>query len=282
MSMLAERLGVRPPSLYKHVGGLDALHGAGLRAFSRDLADALRRGAAGGSRLRGHRRRRGDSGTTPASTRAATATCLRPRPDDEEHARASGEVLSVLLEVLAGYGITGGDDAVDAARLVRSTLHGFGGPGDRRRLRDDAPGRPQLRRPGPRTRPLAGRLGRFQAPGRPWPYRGSVRFLSSFIHGHTPGRHARTRHGGFMKLRKTFVALLALVTASSPEEPRSRGPSGAAVRAPTRLPRQAPVHERQPDAVLRAPVPGPSSQALPQRGREVVAKFRTKCTTRSG
>ena len=33
----------------------------------------------------------------------------------------------MLLDVLAGYGIAGEDDAVDAARFVRSTLHGFVG-----------------------------------------------------------------------------------------------------------------------------------------------------------
>ncbi|NUS52296.1 MAG: WHG domain-containing protein, partial [Nocardioidaceae bacterium] len=49
---------------------------------------------------------------------------LRARPDDPAYVEAAGEVLDVLDGVFAGYRITG-DDAVDAARFVRSTLHGF-------------------------------------------------------------------------------------------------------------------------------------------------------------
>ena len=37
---------------------------------------------------------------------------------------AAAEILSVFDDVFAGYGITGAD-AIDAARFVRSTLHGF-------------------------------------------------------------------------------------------------------------------------------------------------------------
>jgi hypothetical protein len=47
-----------------------------------------------------------------------------PAPDETDLAAAAGEVLSVLGDVLDGYGITGAD-AVDAIRLLRSTLHGF-------------------------------------------------------------------------------------------------------------------------------------------------------------
>jgi hypothetical protein len=50
---------------------------------------------------------------------------LRPRPGDEEHALLSKEILDILYDVFAGYGIERDEDAVDAARLVRSLLHGW-------------------------------------------------------------------------------------------------------------------------------------------------------------
>ena len=46
--------------------------------------------------------------------------------DTLRRASTGTETLSVLYAVLAGYGITG-DEAVDAARFVGSTFHGFVG-----------------------------------------------------------------------------------------------------------------------------------------------------------
>jgi AcrR family transcriptional regulator len=125
LAAVADRFGVAVPSLYKHVGGLDDLHGRLAVVAARDLATTLRRAA---------------SGKAGADAVAAVAAAyrhyaaqhpgcygylLRPRSDDEEHARASGEILEVLYDVLAGYGVTGDDALVDAARFLRSTLHGF-------------------------------------------------------------------------------------------------------------------------------------------------------------
>jgi hypothetical protein len=47
-----------------------------------------------------------------------------PAADDAALEAAAAEILSIFDDVFAGYGITG-SDAVDAARFVRSTLHGF-------------------------------------------------------------------------------------------------------------------------------------------------------------
>ncbi len=47
-----------------------------------------------------------------------------PLPGDEAHAAAAEKVLRLVYAVLAGYGLTG-DDAVDAARTLRASLHGF-------------------------------------------------------------------------------------------------------------------------------------------------------------
>lgn len=125
LAALAKRFGVALPSLYKHVGGLDDLHGRLALVAARDLGTALRKAATG----------RSGRAAVAAVARAyrgyaqAHPGCydylLRPRPDDAEHAAASQEVLDVLYAVFDGYSIRSGPPAVDAARLVRSTLHGF-------------------------------------------------------------------------------------------------------------------------------------------------------------
>jgi AcrR family transcriptional regulator len=125
LAALAQRFGVALPSLYKHVGGLEDLHGRLAVVAARDLGTTLRRAATG---------KAGADATAAVATayRAYAsehpgryAYLLRPRDDDEEHARASGEILDVLAGVLAGYGIEDPDAVVDAIRFLRSALHGF-------------------------------------------------------------------------------------------------------------------------------------------------------------
>jgi hypothetical protein len=47
-----------------------------------------------------------------------------PDPADDELATAAGVAVEVLLAILRGYGLEG-EDAIHAARAVRSALHGF-------------------------------------------------------------------------------------------------------------------------------------------------------------
>jgi AcrR family transcriptional regulator len=122
---LAQRFGVAQPSLYKHVAGLADLHARLAVLTAGELADRLRTAAIG----------RAGADATAAVAQAYRdyarghpgryGYLLRPRPEDEAHERASGEVLDVLFGVLAGYGISTSPAAVDAARFVRSVLHGF-------------------------------------------------------------------------------------------------------------------------------------------------------------
>jgi len=125
LAAVAQRFGVALPSLYKHVGGLEDLHGRLAVVAARELGTGLRRAATGKSG------RAATAAVADAYRRFALehpgsyGYLLRPRPDDDEHARASQEVLEVLYDVLAGYGITQDDEAVDAARFLRSAMHGF-------------------------------------------------------------------------------------------------------------------------------------------------------------
>jgi AcrR family transcriptional regulator len=125
LARLAADAGVRAPSLYAHVNGLDDVRRRLAIRGARELAAALREaatGRAGADALRAiaaaHRAyAREHPGTYLAAQRA-------PAPGDGEAHAVAGEAVEVLRAVLAGYGLEG-DDAIHAARAVRSALHGF-------------------------------------------------------------------------------------------------------------------------------------------------------------
>ncbi|GAA5152937.1 TetR-like C-terminal domain-containing protein [Amycolatopsis dongchuanensis] len=52
------------------------------------------------------------------------ASLHAPAADDEEDRRVSDESLRALLDILAGFGLHD-TDAIDAARALRSAMHGF-------------------------------------------------------------------------------------------------------------------------------------------------------------
>ena len=124
LAAVARRCGVALPSLYKHVGGLEDLHGRLARSVATDLAVLVRRaatGRAGADALRAFcAAYRGYAHDHPGRY----AYLVRARPDDEGYTAAAAEVLDVLAQVFAAYGLAEGEH-VDAARLVRSALHGF-------------------------------------------------------------------------------------------------------------------------------------------------------------
>ncbi|MDQ1543240.1 MAG: hypothetical protein QOK08_878 [Actinomycetota bacterium] len=125
LAALALRLGVQAPSLYKHVAGADALQQLVATRAKNELADVLARATVGKAR----------ADAVDALARAYRewaiahpgryATTLRaPRMDDAAEVAASNRAVQVTFDALAGYGLEG-DDAIDATRFIRSTLHGF-------------------------------------------------------------------------------------------------------------------------------------------------------------
>jgi AcrR family transcriptional regulator len=127
MNLLAERVGVRTPSLYKHIESLEALRrGIAIQA-KREFGDVLARATAGKSGPDAihafadtyRRWARQHPGRYAASIRAPA-----PTSDDEEDLRVSNETLQLLYDVIAGFDLPD-DRAVDAARMLRSVLHGF-------------------------------------------------------------------------------------------------------------------------------------------------------------
>ncbi|MGZ4187687.1 MAG: TetR/AcrR family transcriptional regulator [Solirubrobacteraceae bacterium] len=125
LARLASIVGVRSPSLYAHVDGLDDLRRRLAVRGARELAAALQKAVAG--------RSRGDALWALADAYRAyarahpgTYAALQRAPDlgDPEGAVAATGVVDVVLAVLRGYGLEG-DEAVHAVRIVRAALHGF-------------------------------------------------------------------------------------------------------------------------------------------------------------
>jgi len=129
MGLLAERLGVRPPSLYKHVGGLEDLQHQVATLAMTELGDVIRdavQGLAGADALaallhavRGYVTRHPGRYTATAGGGGAVL-----RGPDDPLLAASARVLATIAAVLRGYGI--GEDEMDhAIRTIRCTIHGF-------------------------------------------------------------------------------------------------------------------------------------------------------------
>ncbi|HWK18736.1 MAG TPA: TetR-like C-terminal domain-containing protein [Solirubrobacteraceae bacterium] len=127
LARLATELGVRAPSLYAHIGGLDDLRRRLAARGARELAVTLgasAQGRAGSDALRAvcdayRAYARAHPGTYTAAQRP-------PEPSDRESADAAEAVVGVVLAVLRGYELEG-EEAIHGARIVRSALHGFVG-----------------------------------------------------------------------------------------------------------------------------------------------------------
>jgi AcrR family transcriptional regulator len=126
LARLAAELGVRAPSLYAHVDGLEDLRRRLGARGARELADALRVAAAGRA---GTEALVAVADAYRAYARAhpgsyAALQQARELSRSEEAARAAAAVVDVVVAVLRGYGLEG-DDAVHATRAIRAALHGF-------------------------------------------------------------------------------------------------------------------------------------------------------------
>jgi AcrR family transcriptional regulator len=125
MAALAQRLGVRQPSLYKHVASLPALRRAiGLRTMTA-LTGELARAAVGRSgadalmamALAFRAWVKAHPGRYEAGQRA-------PEPGDTAYETAAASVIELFTSVLWSFELSG-DDAIDAIRSLRAAMHGF-------------------------------------------------------------------------------------------------------------------------------------------------------------
>lgn len=127
LAAVATTLGVRQPSLYKHVTSLAALRRAVSLQATAELGNALTlavAGRAGPDALTHLAAAYRDYAHTHPGRYAASV--VAPAEGDTDHIRVSQAVLATLVAVLRGYGITDdSDDALHAIRALRSLLHGF-------------------------------------------------------------------------------------------------------------------------------------------------------------
>lgn len=125
LARIAERVGVRPPSLYKHVDGLGGvMRGLALRgvAQARQRIAEATVGRSGDAALFAMadaywRFAHDHPGLYAASTVAAPE-------GDAALAEAASQLLETVLAVLRAYDL-GGEDALHAVRALRAIVHGF-------------------------------------------------------------------------------------------------------------------------------------------------------------
>jgi len=126
MGLLAQRLGIRTPSLYKHVDGLaDLQHRIATLAITEwgnAVGDALQ-GRAGLDALTALLTATRAYVTAHPGRYTATIGTEPTGPDDPLLA-ANARLVDSIAAVLRGYGV-GDDQMTHALRTIRSTLHGF-------------------------------------------------------------------------------------------------------------------------------------------------------------
>jgi len=121
LSSVAARLGVKPPSLYVHVGGLPDLKQrlAGLAAA--ELADALTPAVAG--------RAAGDALRETGRAYRRWALAHPGRHAALQFVRVDGDpgaqrAVELMVSVMRGYSLEG-DAAIHAVRVMRAAIYGF-------------------------------------------------------------------------------------------------------------------------------------------------------------
>jgi len=125
LAVLAARVGVKPPSLYNHVKGLDDLRRllrlAALDEFTRVAGEAAM-GRAGRDAMQAMAR----ALRTMARTRPGLWTALQPAPapDDPEMLEAARKAMGPFEAVLTPLNLPS-DEVIHLMRTFRSLVHGF-------------------------------------------------------------------------------------------------------------------------------------------------------------
>lgn len=124
LARVADELGVRSPSLYNHVDGVEGLERAIALTGIEQLADVCRTavmGKSGAEALRAMAHAYRDFARNQPGVYALTQVA---HPGDAEFEARSQRALEPVVAVLEGFGLTG-EDLIHAARAMRASLHGF-------------------------------------------------------------------------------------------------------------------------------------------------------------
>jgi AcrR family transcriptional regulator len=121
---VAGHFGVRSPSLYHHVDGLEALRREVALAGVAELGEMCRSAVMGRSGADGLRVVAAADREFALSHPGVYPLTQVARPGDAGYEEVAGRLLEPVLALLSGFGLAG-DDLIHAARAVRSALHGF-------------------------------------------------------------------------------------------------------------------------------------------------------------
>jgi len=125
LGRLAERLGVRTPSLYNHVAGLPGLKRDLAVSCLRDLLERLMRATIGKSGAEAIVALTDAYRAYARETPGRYALTLQaPGPGDPELQAIAQQIVDVLRAVLAPYRLSE-EEAIHAIRSLRSMVHGF-------------------------------------------------------------------------------------------------------------------------------------------------------------
>lgn len=126
MGLLADRLGVKTPSLYNHVNNIaDLTHRIGILAmgeFADAIGDAIQGRAGSDALVCAAQAMRSFVKKHPG--RYAAGNAARPTGPDDPLIPAAARVLQSLSAALQGYRLDP-DQQIHALRVLRSTVHGF-------------------------------------------------------------------------------------------------------------------------------------------------------------
>ncbi|HTK07706.1 MAG TPA: WHG domain-containing protein [Ktedonobacteraceae bacterium] len=124
LGRLAERLGVRTPSLYNHVAGLPGLkHDLALYCLH-DIIERVTRATIGKSRTEAIFAFAHAYLSYARESPGRYALTLAPDPDDQEVQRLARQLIEIVQAVLAPYHLSE-ENSIHAIRSLRSIIQGF-------------------------------------------------------------------------------------------------------------------------------------------------------------
>ncbi len=124
LAKVADRLGVRAPSLYVHITGLAELRRLLAARGARELAAVVQAAVAGKARRDALAASAGAYRRYAHDHPGRYAAMQRAPVGDGEDAEAAAELYGVIRAALSGYHLRGATE-VHAIRAVRAGLHGF-------------------------------------------------------------------------------------------------------------------------------------------------------------
>ena len=128
LGRLAERLGVRTPSLYNHIDGLSGLYREltllNVRMLGARLGDAAIGKSGPGALEAVAQAYRAYIKECPGLYMANLRAARTQTPVDTELQIAEDRVVEIVLAAFASFGLSG-EDGLHAVRALRSVVHGF-------------------------------------------------------------------------------------------------------------------------------------------------------------